>query len=1197
MKLQTKLILTYLACGLAPLAIASIANYHLASSGVADVAAKADLEARVTESLVAQRALKEAQLNHSFRTMRAHVVTFSNNRLTIDALRDFRQAFAEYREACRLNDEKVAQMKSELAGYYNGSFAEEYRKKNEDRQVNTSATLGKLDENALALQHAYIKSNPNPLGSKHLLDRADGAARYHELHERFHPSTRDFVKEFGYCDVFLIDADTGDVVYSVFKEVDFATSLLDGPYADTNLAKAFRRAKEASSPDECVFADYQQYTPSYEEPSSFLASPVFDDGKLIGVAVFQVPVELVCEFMAHRAGLGETGETILVGPDYLMRSNSRLEPENHSVSGSFRNPDKGKVKTDATIAAIESGETGTSIVTDYRGVETLISYGPVDILGTPWCLNAKMDTSEAYRELNEVKATAGTARSQIIWWSLGLIVVAGIVVAGVAWLVCRLVLPAVSAAAENQSKQKAIDRAQAAIEFNLDGTILTANENFLATVGYTLDEIQGQHHRMFVEPEFARSAEYAAFWEKLGRGDFEAAEYKRLGKDGKEIWIQASYNPILDLNGKPVKVVKYATDVTEQKLRNADYKGQIAAVGKAQAVIEFNLDGTILTANENFLATVGYTLDEIQGQHHRMFVEPEFARSAEYAAFWEKLGRGDFEAAEYKRLGKDGKEIWIQASYNPILDLNGKPVKVVKYATDVTEQKLRNADYKGQIAAVGKAQAVIEFNLDGTILTANENFLATVGYTLDEIQGQHHRMFVEPEFARSAEYAAFWEKLGRGEFEAAEYKRLGKDGKEIWIQASYNPILDLNGKPFKVVKFATDVTGQKVADRIAAQRADKIAAFQQHEVEQFGGVMNQIAAGDLTQRYEAAAGDEDTAEVAATFSNIAGSVNSMCANLREVIGGMAANAGHLASSSTELSATATQLAGGAEETTGQSATVAAASEEMSLNMKNMSTSTEQVTTNVKTVATAVDELTSSIGEIAKTAEQASTIAEKASQLTKSSNETVSELGTAAEEIGKVIEVIQDIAEQTNLLALNATIEAARAGEAGKGFAVVATEVKELARQTAGATEDIRDRIQRIQGSTGEAVRSIGEVGEVIQQVNDASTTIASAVEEQSIITKDIAGNINETAETVTSVASGVGESATACDEVARNIAGVDTAAKQTASGAAQLQTVGTELSQLAEQLQGMVGRFKFAEQSALQPAESEAQPADLASAV
>lgn len=364
------------------------------------------------------------------------------------------------------------------------------------------------------------------------------------------------------------------------------------------------------------------------------------------------------------------------------------------------------------------------------------------------------------------------------------------------------------ATAEMEHILSALDRSQAVIQFDISGKILTANTNFLEAMGYSLGEIQGKHHSMFTVPGFAETAEYKEFWNRLRQGTFQAAEYKRIGKGGKEIWIQASYNPIVNKNGTVTKVVKYATDITDQVIKNADFGGQIEAINKVQAVIEFKLDGTILNANENFLNTVGYNLSEIQGKHHSMFVTPEYGNSREYKQFWTDLAAGKFQAAQYKRIGKGGKEIWIQASYNPILDPDGKPIKVVKYATDITVQTIQNADFSGQLAAINKAQAVIEFDLTGKILNANENFTSTVGYSLDEIQGKHHSIFVEPEYARSAEYQQFWEKLGRGEFDAAEYRRVGKGGKEIWIQASYNPIIDPDGKPFKVVKYATDITVQ-----------------------------------------------------------------------------------------------------------------------------------------------------------------------------------------------------------------------------------------------------------------------------------------------------------------------------------------------------------------------------------------------------
>ena len=359
-----------------------------------------------------------------------------------------------------------------------------------------------------------------------------------------------------------------------------------------------------------------------------------------------------------------------------------------------------------------------------------------------------------------------------------------------------------------QGRLAALDRSQAIIEFSTDGVILDANANFLRAMGYARDEVVGRHHSMFVEPDYARSDEYRAFWEALRRGEFTSAEYRRLAKGGREVWIQASYNPILGADGQPKSVVKYATDITAAKQRAADDAGQIQAIGRSQAVIAFALDGTILEANANFLAAMGYAADEIVGRHHRMFVEPAEAASAGYRQFWDRLRRGEYVAAEFKRLAKGGREVWIQASYNPILGTDGQPFKVVKFATDVTDAKLRAADMSGQIDAIGKAQAVIAFDMDGVIREANANFLGAMGYTAAEVVGQHHSMFVDPAYARSPEYRDLWARLNAGEYTAGEFRRVGKDGREVWIQASYNPILDLNGRPFKVVKYATDVTEQ-----------------------------------------------------------------------------------------------------------------------------------------------------------------------------------------------------------------------------------------------------------------------------------------------------------------------------------------------------------------------------------------------------
>lgn len=370
----------------------------------------------------------------------------------------------------------------------------------------------------------------------------------------------------------------------------------------------------------------------------------------------------------------------------------------------------------------------------------------------------------------------------------------------------------------------AINRVQAVIEFQLDGTIVHANPNFLAAVGYTLEEIVGQHHRIFCEPGYAASSEYQQFWQHLGDGEFHSGEFKRRAKGGRDIWIAASYNPVLGPDGKPVKVIKFATDITAQKIAAAEFKGKRDAVNRVQAIIEFDLHGRVLTANDNFLNVMGYALEEVQGQHHRIFCDSAFVHSPEYLAFWERLGRGEFNAGEYRRVTKSGKDVWILASYNPIFDAEGKPVKVVKFATDITEQKKLSTESRGKLEALGRSQAVIEFDMRGHVLSVNHNFLRTMGYTEDEVVGAHHSMFCEEDLVKSAQYRNFWAALGQGEFQSGLFKRRGKHDADIWILATYNPILDINGKAYKVVKFAMDVTDQVQREMLVSEKVQAISS-------------------------------------------------------------------------------------------------------------------------------------------------------------------------------------------------------------------------------------------------------------------------------------------------------------------------------------------------------------------------------------
>ncbi|MGD9365052.1 MAG: methyl-accepting chemotaxis protein [Desulfobacteraceae bacterium] len=759
--LKTKLLVAFLCVGIIPFAAMAVIALHKAETALHDQA---------FAQMQSMRDVKKGQVEHYLQTIKDQALTFSEDHMIVMAMSHFSHAFESFQSENVIGPGDIAGLRGKLATYYQNDFSAAYRQQNDGQSPNVSAILGQLDDSAVALQYHYIKVNPNPLGSKDALDRAADKSQYSQIHEQYHPIIRSYLQKFGYYDIFLVHPETGKIVYSVFKELDFATSLKNGPYAGTNFAEAFRKANAATSAETVVFADFKQYFPSYEAPAGFVASPIFRGGQKLGVLMFQFPIDNLNAIMKARAGMGESGETYLVGHDLLMRSDSFLDPEHHSVAASFRHPDKGKVDTEAARAAV-GGSTDEKIIIDYNGNPVLSAYAPLAFEGLNWALLAEIDEAEAF------------AAVQALQW-------------------VALIVAAVGIAA----------------------------------------------------------------------------------------------------------IVAIALLITRSIVR------------------------------------------PVQG--------------------------------------------------------------VVASLTDLAQ--------------------------------------------------------------------------GEGD----------------------------------------------LTTRLAVSTKDEI--------------------GQLAQRF-----------------------NEFMEKLHAMIKDITKGVETLSSSSTELSAISQQMSAGAEQTSGKSNAVATAAEEMSTNMNSVSAAMEQSSTNTGMVASASEEMTATINEIAKNAENARGISDQAVHQTQTAGEQMTELGRAAQAIGKVTETITEISEQTNLLALNATIEAARAGEAGKGFAVVANEIKELAKQTAEATLDIKQQIDGIQNSTGGTVEAIEQIGQVIANVNEIVSTIATAVEEQSVSTQEIADNISQVSNGIGEVNENVAQSTHVAGEITRSISEVNQAADEMANSSSQVRLSAEELSQLAEQLNEMVGRFKL----------------------
>ena len=525
---------------------------------------------------------------------------------------------------------------------------------------------------------------------------------------------------------------------------------------------------------------------------------------------------------------------------------------------------------------------------------------------------------------------------------------------------------------------------------------------------------------------------------------------------------------------------------------SSDSKCILDAISKSQAIIEFDLKGNILAANENFCRALGYGLSEIVGKHHSMFCEPAYTATADYREFWARLGRGEYDAGAYKRLAKGNREIWIQASYNPVFK-GGRPFKVVKFAADITVAKRKAVDDAGKLEAMSRSQAVIEFTPTGEILTANENFCNALGYSLAEVTGKHHSMFCDPAYARTEDYANFWKRLARGEFIANEFVRFGKGGRQIWIQAAYNPILDADGKVYKVVKFATDVT-----ERMSA-------------IAQLGTALRDLSEGNLTRTV-------DTAFVP-SMEQLRRDFNTAIGDLAETMKTIGENASAIAAGSREIGASA----------------------------DTFSKRTEQQAASIEETAAALEEITTTVNDSSRRADEAGRLVAKTKQGAEQSGVVVrnavaamGQIEQSSREINNIIGVIDDIAFQTNLLALNAGVEAARAGEAGKGFAVVAQEVRELAQRSAKAAKEIKALINTSSELVRNGVGLVGETGqalvEIVAQVGDIDGNVEAIVrasKEQAVGLKEINQAVNTMDQATQQNAAMVEESTAASHSLAR----------------------------------------------------------------
>ena len=760
----------------------------------------------------------------------------------------------------------------------------------------------------------------------------------------------------------------------------------------------------------------------------------------------------------------------------------------------------------------------------------------------------------------------------------------------------------------------AIDSAYAYIEFDTTGNILTANENFLSTMGYSIDEIKGKHHRLFVDIDYAKTNEYSNFWSDLGNGKIKNDQFLRFAKNGDEVWLQAVYSAVFDSSGKVIKVIKIATNITEAKESAAQMQREIdartASVDANCIVSEVDLKGYITYVNDKHCEVSGYTREELMGANQNIVRHPDMPKEL-FKEMWATIGRGQIFTGLIKNRRKNGLPYYIDGVFTPVLGKNGKPVKYIGILYDITEQTYEKQAAQAMVDAVNSSYASIEFDVNANILNANDNFLKTLEYSsVEDIRGKHHRMFVDIDHANSVEYARLWEDLAMGKPQKGQFKRLTRTGKEIWIDAAYSPVKDDMGRIVKVVKIASDITMQKsILDEInrvveLAGKEGKLDSRLKLEnatgdwkdlsdsvnrlmetistpVYAVSNVINKMALGDLTGSFDL--------EAKGDIKVMGDSLNTATKNLNTLLGNISQIATLVASSSEELLTKGEQMKSTTQE-------VASATQQMAEGAQQQAQQTDES-------SKLIDMALKSSNEMGKKADTISNVAEKAlkgateglitikkvvenmseiQQAAKTTSGSIEILTQRSEEIARTLSVITDIAAQTNLLALNAAIEAARAGDAGRGFAVVAEEIRKLAEDSRKSAIDIERVIREVQKDINVASKSIDSMDASVKNGNTASREaevvfggIQAASTENFEMSKEIIAATEGQKTVIMNTVKNIEKIVVVSEETASGTEQIATSSKELSQGMNEVTATSKDLADVANQLQESVSKFKL----------------------
>ena len=1078
--LSKKLILVLLSVGLLPMTIASIVTLH---------SAKTELSEKAFDQLEAVRQIKSLAVQRYFQQVENQIVTMANTPVTQWAMTGFSQLFQEMDDDELTDEEELAQFKKELKSYYTDQFLPKYQNENDGKTLDIDSLINTLDAEAIVSQYLYIQRNSHPLGEKHKLNLVDGESKYHDTHEQYHPAFREFLEKFGFYDIFLIDIESGDIVYSVFKELDYGTSLKDGPYSNTNFAEAFKSAL-ALNKGEVSLKDYKLYTPSYEAPASFIATPIFSGGQKIGVLVFQMPLEPINEIMTERSGMGETGESYLVGNDKLMRSDSYLDPENHSVSTSFKNPEKGKVESQAVTEALNN-LSGNKIIMDYNGHSVLSSYAPIDLKYFKWTIIAEIDEAEAFESIYSI---------QLQMTTFGII--GAIIIALLAMYVSKMISTPILALSNTIVKVEQEGDFKIQIQNDSNDEVGHTSRAFNNLLDNLSQAISGTNHVL----------------EELGKGNFDSS-------------VSESFPGELGLLTKGTNAanekVKHANEEQEKQANIAAENAEKARQqAKETMVIKQALDvsATAVMISDVDFNIVYQNVSSDQLMHSR---EKEFQQNLSRFNAQNIIGQNidifHKKPDHQRNLLKSLKDtlnteikigsLTLELATTPIRDENDKYLGAVLEWQDRTEALKQEEKEK----SIANENARIRQALDNS---STSTMIADAKYNV---------IYTNNSLNQLMQNASGDFKKHLGSFDPSRLLGSNMDSFHKNPSSQRNILNTLTGSLESEI-VAGDRTLALTINPIVASDGTRIGTVTEwkdrtaevnieREIDQ---IIDAASKGHFSSRINL---DNKTG----FFKSISGSLNSLLGTtdiaLKDIMRIFSALAsgdlsqtmdknyeGDFAQLKQDANNTVNKLKEIIQSITTSSSDIARAANEISRGNISLSKRTDDQASALQSTATSMEEITQIVKESESNAQKANELAERSVEIAREGNQSIQETSKAMEgisaasaKITNIIAVIDEISLQTNLLSLNATIEAARAGEQGKGFAVVANEVRTLAQRSAEAAKEIKTLIENTvikveEGSqlVSKSEETLSTIVDEIEKVGDMMNHILVSAQEQSI---------------------------------------------------------------------------------------------------